>query len=147
MLLASFEFELVCIVAVFAISVIAIVIRSASKDKARVETMKKLREDDSLEMCSECDGVGVKGMSEKTCETCKGRGYVKCFPEDERLDRETQKKLHEDDSLEMCTKCNGTGTTGWGNACKVCKGRGYIKSPTPSARLVQAIEPEDDPVE
>jgi hypothetical protein len=76
MLLASFESAFVY-VSIVAVGIIASVIWSVSKDKARIETMKKLREDDSLAMCSKCGGVGVKGMLEKTCETCKGRGCIK----------------------------------------------------------------------
>ncbi len=96
MLLASFESAFV-FVGITTACIIGIAISGVSKGKARNETMKKLREDDSLEMCTGCDGAGVRGLSEKVC---------------------------------------------W-----ICKGRGYIKSPPPPAWLVQANEPEDDPVE
>ena len=65
--------------------------------------------------CSECHGKG--GFGVKTCEYCKGQGYV--VTEQRSLFGMMQ-------SRSACPKCEGTGKT-FKTVCNSCKGTGQVK--------------------
>ena len=70
---------------------------------------------DTMETCSECDGVG--GFGEKVCEHCHGSGTIT---------QEQHTILGSFLSKTSCPYCNGKGKT-LERTCSKCKGRGKVK--------------------
>lgn len=65
--------------------------------------------------CSECNGSGAKDSSSvKTCETCKGSGFVR---------QVSSTFLGQMQTTRTCPSCNGKGET-ITDACKACGGAG-----------------------
>ncbi len=88
MVLADFDsfFSIAQFVLICSVVLIVLILQNKTS-KRRVkdlsETLKKLREDDTLEICPTCGGARKQLVFQMgiTCKACDGRGYVKSSSE------------------------------------------------------------------
>lgn len=67
--------------------------------------------------CEVCDGTGSATKRQKTCQRCRGRGYI---------ERSTNQGFIMFRTREICPVCQGTGRVPE-EICKVCQGLGFTR--------------------
>lgn len=67
--------------------------------------------------CEACDGTGSSTKRQKTCQRCRGRGYI---------ERATNQGFIMFRTREICPVCQGTGRIPE-ETCKVCQGMGFVR--------------------
>ncbi|MGC8574348.1 MAG: DnaJ C-terminal domain-containing protein [Thermoplasmata archaeon] len=67
--------------------------------------------------CEACDGTGSATKRQKTCQRCRGRGYI---------ERSSNQGFIMFRTTEVCPVCHGTGKIPE-EICKVCQGMGFVR--------------------